>query len=114
MQGFVGKLTHWPGVLEFLLELIHGVFVSRVGAHLIQALAQPGQLVGQPTDRRGVGASIVVHHDDRFAILVGSDVIYRFPSHPTGQCAVANQSHRIALVLPVERIGTGNPVYPRQ
>src|SRR5690606_28377806 len=92
----------------------HGVLVGRVGTELVQLLAQSRKLVGQAADGRGVGAAVVVDHDDCFAVLVGSDVVDRFPGHAAGQGAIAHQGYGVAVIVIHQLVGAGNSINPRQ
>ena len=81
------------------LDHIQDLLVPRVGA-------QPGQLVGQAADGRGVGAAVVVDHDDQRQVLGRGDVVQRLPGHAAGQRSVADEGHRGARpALQADRLG---------
>src|SRR6185312_437166 len=61
----------------------------------------------------GVGAAVVVDHDDDVAVLARGDVVQRLPGHPAGERAVADDRHHVTL-LTGQRVGLGQPVGPGQ
>ena len=81
--------------------------VARIGA-------QGVEVVGQPADGGGVGAAVVVDHDDQ--VLVGGvgDVVQRLPGHAPRQRPVADHRHHVAVGQALEAVGPGDAVRPGQ
>ena len=69
---------------DIALDHVEDLLVLRVGA-------QPGQVLGQAADRRGVGAAVVVDQDDQRQVGAAGDVVQRLPGHAAGQRAVADE-----------------------
>ena len=124
LQAEVGE-HHLRGqrVLDAGLHAVHGLVAGladdRHTAHgdpgaleqpLVARLqAQPGQVVGQTADGRGVGAAVVVDDDDHRP-AGGGDVVQRLPAHAAGQCAVADHRHDVAVAVTGQLEGLGQPV----
>ncbi len=104
VQGIVERRTDQRGTAQHLLDDVEDLLV-------LGCQAQRGQMVGQPTDRRGVGTPVVVdNHDHR--TIGGRDVVQRLPAHATGQRAVTDDSDdRAGLaaqrVRPCQPVGVG-------
>ena len=91
VQQVVGLASQRPP-LHRVLHRIQSLLVARVGA-------DRRQMARQTTHGRGVGASVVVYHDDQRQVIVDSDVVQGFPSHATSQRTVTDHHRHGALVL---------------
>ena len=74
-----------------------------------RAEAQPGQPRGQPADRRGVGAAVVVE-DDQHPALAVAQVVQGLVGHAARHRAVADHGHDATGSLAVEPEGDGEAV----
>ena len=81
--------------------------VAAVGADALE-------VDGQAADRRGVGAAVVVDHDDDGPLRVVGDVVQRLPRHPAGQGAVADHRDRVAVPDALDLERPGDAVGPGQ
>ncbi len=101
MQGVVERRTDQRGTAEHLLDDVEDLLV-------LGREPQGSQMIGQPTDGRGVGAPVVVDDHDHRAVR-GRDVVQRFPAHAAGQRAVAhNGDDRAGLTT--QRVRPGQPI----
>ena len=91
VQQVVGLASQRPP-LHRVLHRIQGLLVAWVGA-------DSRQVARQTTHGRGVGAPVVVDHDDQRQVIVDSDVVQGFPSHATSQRTVTDHHHHGAFVL---------------
>ena len=115
------RLQH---VLEALLDAVQRVEQRRadqrrvrqrgldVVEHLLVSLrdADRGEVVGDPADRRLVGAAVVVDDDDQPPVLGRGDVVQRLPGHAAGQRAVADDGDYRAVRLAAYLVGLGQPI----
>ncbi len=72
---------------------------TALGGLVAGVQAQPGEVVGQPPHRGGVGAAVVIEDDGQ----VGperADVVERLVGHAPGQRAVAHHHHHLARLGP--------------
>ena len=102
VQRVVRRGTDAGDRVEAPLHLVEQLLVARVGP-------QAGERRGQATDRRRVGAAVVVDDDDELALLGDRDVVERLPGHPAGQRAVADDGNDVT-VLAADRVGLGEAV----
>ena len=75
-----------------------------VGSAMKGAIAVGGahavQIPCHPADRRRVGAAVVVDDDHEVSVVVVGDVVERLPRHATGERAVADHGHHVAVLAP--------------
>ncbi len=106
VQHLIGRRPDQRRPVDLPLDHVEHLLVARVGP-------QPAQMPGQPADRRGVGASVVVDHDHQRQITVGRDVVQRLPGHSAGERAVADhRDHRVPVPTQPERLR--HPLGPGQ
>ena len=107
VQQVVGGAPEQRRPVDLLADELEHLLVPGVGA-------QPGQVPGQPTDRRRVGATVVVDQDHQRQVVVGRDVVERLPGHAAGQRTVAHQRHHGAgLALQLQPAGDAGRVRQR-
>ena len=92
VQHLVRRRPEQRSPTDAALDHVQDLLVARVGP-------QAGQMLGEPSDRRGVRAAVVVHQDDQRQVLGAGDVIQRLPGHPAGQRAVADEGQYRAGVF---------------
>ena len=68
MQDVVRGVADQGRPADTAFHQLQELLVARVGA-------QPGQASCHPSDRRGVGPAVVVHHDHQRQVVGGSDVV---------------------------------------
>ena len=102
VQRVVDRGADAAHAVEALLHRVEELLVAR-------ARAQRGEVVGQPADRRGVGAAVVVHDHHDAAVGARGDVVQRLPGHAAGQGAVADDRHDVT-VLAADRVRLREPV----
>ena len=96
MQGIEGALAYPTELLETLLAVLHELVIAVLRTDI-------GQVLGQATNRRRVGTTVVVDHHDGVARLCRRQVIERLPAHAARQSAVADHGHGVAVPLALER-----------
>ena len=102
VERVVGGRADGGDGVDALLDQLEDLLVARVGA-------QPGERVGEATDRRRVGAPVVVddHHQPRVA--GDGDVVEGLPGHAARERAVADHRDDVA-VLAADGVGLGDAV----
>ena len=90
--------SHAVAQWHFVQQLIHGP----ASLHIVRRLAHSGHRRRQPTDRGGIGASVVVEHDE-CALGVMAEVVERFEGHAAGHGAVADDGHHTAVLVAGQR-----------
>ena len=87
---------------------------DRAAAPLQQLLVaglqpQRRKVIGEPADGRRVAATVVVDHDHDRAACRG-DVVQRLPAHAAGERAVTDDGDNVAVAVPGQLEGLGQPV----
>ena len=84
------------------------------GEHpLVTGVSAKGvQVVGQAADGGGVGAPVVIDDDDQMLVRGVGDVVQGLPGHASGQRPVADDGHHMAVIVPLEPVGSGDAVGP--
>ena len=73
--------------------------------------AQLRQVAGEAAHSRGVGAAVVVDHDDQVRRLQMGDLVERLVSHTAGECAIADhRDHEPGLTLAQPCLGDAERV----
>ena len=80
---------------------------------LLHTVLELRQLVCETANSRRVGAAVIVDHNHDLAGAVGSNIVYSLPRHATGQRAVANENHGVAVIFAVKFMRARNTVSPR-
>ena len=103
IEGAAGGPKHPEETLCAALERAVGALGSHIGEEPRHA-----------TNGRRIRAPVVINHDDEVSLIVVGDVVERFPGHPTGQGAVADDSNNPAVVLGIHMKSPRNPLCPTQ
>ena len=114
VQALVGELPRGAALLQFALPPLERAFIGGGGPEGIDRGAQGREVVGEPADRRGVGAAVVVDHNHDTALLVRRDVVDGLPGHAAGQGAVAHHRDDEAVAVAGQLPGARDAVGPGQ
>src|SRR5690606_18709240 len=107
VQRVVGDVAHHRRPWNGPFDEVEGVLVPLGDAEV-------GEVGGEAADRRGVGAAVVVDHDDDGAVGPARDVVEGLPAHAAGQRAVAHDGDHGAVGLAPQLERLGEPVGVRQ
>ena len=111
LAGGVHRIENYATQRSHLVEHALGqriaLAIPRLGSNSIQGLSQA-------TDGRGIGAPIVIHHDDQIAVIVIGDVVQCLPCHSPGQRAITNDGNYVPVLLISCLEGTGDAISPRK
>ena len=117
VQTAVYHLTDGAATLQTDAHRIQGVVVAVVKAHaihlLLHTVLELRELVCETANSRRVGAAVIVDHNHDLAGAVGSNIVYSLPRHATGQRAVANENHGVAVIFAVKLMRARNTISPR-
>ncbi len=112
MEAFIGELTHRAAVLELLLPPVQRALIGRGGSERVDRGAQGGKVVREAPYRGGIGAAVVIDHDDHAAAFVRGDVVDGFPGHAAGQRPVTDDGDGVPVGFTGELPGAGYAVRP--
>ncbi len=113
VQRPVHQLPREAGLLEAALEVVEGLLIAVVGAHLVQhPAAQSAQVLGDAAHGGRVRAAVVVDDDHHAPVPARGDVVDRLPGHAPRECAVADHGHHGAVPLLGLRPGPRDAVRP--
>ena len=107
VEGALHRATHDRCAPELGLAPVENLFVAL-------GRAQGGEMVGEATDGRGVGAFVVVDDDDQGQVLGGGDVVDRLPRHPAGERPVTDDSDRMPSAFLAHSAPLSDAVGPGQ
>src|SRR5690606_38564342 len=83
-------------------------------ALVLRGGAQGGEVVGHAAAGGGVGALVVVDHDDQRQVTVLGDVVQGLPHHAAGQGAVPDHRDGVTVGLAAQLAAAGDADRPGQ
>ena len=99
VQQVVGGTPQHRGPMEPVLDETQRPLIPSIGT-------QASQVFGEPPDRRGVGATVVVDDDNDSQVRLSRYVVQRFPGHSTRQCPVTDHhDHGAFLTTQAKPLG---------
>ena len=99
VQQVVGRTPQHRGPMEPVLDEAQRPLIPSIGT-------QASQVFGEPPDRRGVGATVVVDDDNNSQVRLSRYVVQRFPRHSTRQCPVTDHhDHGAFLTTQAKPLG---------